>query len=125
LGVYDWFEVKPPAVLKGLDAKLVRLVTGAKPSVAEASGASLSIFEEIECVAASESEWVVSFRGRDSRGALLHAVEALLQEGLSILWAKVHTWGRQIDDVFGVRPVDRKPDELVRSLRARVANTKV
>jgi UTP:GlnB (protein PII) uridylyltransferase len=37
----------------------------------------------------------------------LSAIECLHDENLHIIWAKVHTWGRQIDDIFGVVP---KPD---------------
>jgi [protein-PII] uridylyltransferase len=62
-------------------------------------------FEAVDVLSTDEQEWVVSFRGRDVRGALLAAAERLaLKTGVSIRWAKVHTWGRQLDDVFGVTP---------------------
>lgn len=104
IGVYDWFEVKPPRSLKGLEAKLSKLLEASARKGSVAPGEHAEIFDEIECLAMSDEEWVVSFRGKDVRGALLSAAEAIASEGLSISWAKVHTWGRQIDDVFGVVP---------------------
>lgn len=118
LGVYDWFEVKPPRLvnLRSLEVKLSKLASAETTSSAGLSSgfsADLSadlvspkepIFQSVEALAQSESEWVISFQGRDIRGALLQAAESLSHVGLSIQWAKVHTWGRQIDDVFGVTP---------------------
>ena len=122
VGVYDWFEVKPPASLKGLEAKLQKLMT-VGPSDRGVGGAKggLEVFDEIECLSMSDSEWVISFRGKDSRGALLSAADAIASEGLSISWAKVHTWGRQIDDVFGVVPAQgAKTEVLLENLKRRV-----
>lgn len=109
IGVYDWFEVKPPRSLKGLEAKLSKQAslashqnTTVRPNVAGAKG--LAIFDEVDAIEIDDHEWVLSFRGKDTKGALLAAAESIAGEGLSISWAKVHTWGRQIDDVFGVVP---------------------
>lgn len=156
VGVYDWFEVKPPAKLQGLETKLQRLAlleanaaakvevstdanltTGPKVAsgrraaptalatsvrpAASVAAAVVEVFDEIECIAMSDLEWVISFRGKDRRGALLQAVDAIAGEGLSISWAKVHTWGRQIDDVFGVVPVQGLTTEgLLKNLKRRV-----
>lgn len=118
IGVYDWFEVKPPKSVKGLEAKLLRIWISDKPSGSSATGRE--IFDDIDC-SISDTEWVLSFRGRDTKGALLAAAEAIADEGLSVLWAKVHTWGRQIDDVFGVEPVSSlSKDEIVQRLKLRV-----
>jgi [protein-PII] uridylyltransferase len=98
IGVYDWFEVKTaktPAQVK----KLLEM-TAVPPRALERESSVL--FDSIELTASDSSEWVVSFRGRDQQGALLQAARALSEEGVQILWAKVHTWGRQIDDVFGI-----------------------
>ena len=130
IGVYDWFEVKPPRTVQGLEAKLARLLVsstkGASKEVPVATNAE--IFDEIECLSTGDEEWVLSFRGKDVRGALLSAAEALSSEGVSITWAKVHTWGRQIDDVFGIAPPSKsaKGDEktyletLLKRLREKV-----
>jgi [protein-PII] uridylyltransferase len=53
---------------------------------------------------ADDHEWVFSFRARDQKGLLLSAIQTLHEEEMEIIWAKVHTWGRQIDDVFGLIP---------------------
>lgn len=121
LGVYDWFEVKPPRQLKGLEVKLQKLIATPILTDAVSEAKSLEVFDEIECVAMGVDEWVISFRGRDSRGALLRAVDAIASEGLSISWAKVHTWGRQIDDVFGVVPaIGLTTEGLSKNLKSRV-----
>lgn len=96
-GVYDWFEVKtdktPLAVQKilSMEAPQIEIKTGAKLS-------------EVSLVAESENEWVFSFRGTDKKGVLIAAAHAMHDLGLQIRWAKIHTWGRQVDDVFGILP---------------------
>lgn len=121
IGVYDWFEVKPPRTVKGLEAKITRLLDLPRSKASDAADSRLEIFDEIDCLSMGEEEWILSFRGKDSRGALLSAAEALASEGLSISWAKVHTWGRQIDDVFGVRPIKGLTTEaLLENLKGRV-----
>jgi [protein-PII] uridylyltransferase len=118
LGVYDWFEVKssktPSQIMKVLGLALAQ----SRPlSVIGKKGVR---FDEIEVVAADEREWVVSFRGRDQSGALVTAARALYESGAQIHWAKVHTWGRQIDDVFGVGPVSMGVEKLTEELSWRL-----
>ena len=57
-------------------------------------------------------------RGRDQRGILLAAAQALVEENLSLRWARAHTWGQQIDDVFSVQPLGEVENTLER-LRGR------
>jgi [protein-PII] uridylyltransferase len=98
-GVYDWFEVKtekaPAAVMKLVELALTKTPTLIKRAVR---------FDEITLASESNEEWVISFRGKDQPGALLQAATALSSQGAEIQWARVHTWGRQIDDVFGIKP---------------------
>ncbi len=111
-GVYDWFEVKTakePALIEKWLSKSDSL------SLSDDKVASLpkAKFDSVDFVSTSDDEWVISFRGRDQSGALKSAVQALFRRGLQIKWAKVHTWGRQIDDVFGVRALTHDgPREL-------------
>lgn len=121
LGVYDWFEVKPPRIgPKMLESRLLALLRSGGEAEARTVAGTDAVtdavaevrtelprveFEAIDVLSEDDREWVVSFRGRDVRGALLAAAERLaLKTGVSIRWAKVHTWGRQLDDVFGVTP---------------------
>ena len=99
LGVYDWFEVKTTKTA----AQIERLLQAA--ALAKTDKQFSVRFDAIELVSKSQREWVISFRGRDQSGALTEAARALYELGLQIRWAKVHTWGRQIDDVFGVSSV--------------------
>jgi UTP:GlnB (protein PII) uridylyltransferase len=95
-GAYDWFRVKSsrtPAQLK----KWMSLVDLGKVTLPDAK------FDRVKLVNQDEHEAVISFRGKDCPGLLLTAAQALAQEGCSIRWAKAFTWGRQVDDVFGVR----------------------
>ena len=117
-GVYDWFEVKTEktaaAVMKLISLALTKAVVPPKKTVT---------FDEITLASQMNEEWVVSFRGKDQQGALLKAATALLAEKTEIQWARVHTWGRQIDDTFGIKPPEgRSPSELIASLKSRVGH---
>lgn len=110
VGVYDWFLVKTrrtPAQLK----KTLSMMSEITPS-----SYSEIKFDQIQLVQESSSERVFSFRGQDRRGMLMGAAQALFDEDLEITWAKVHTWGRQVDDVFGVRG-EGDSAEILRRLR--------
>ncbi len=96
LGVYDWFCVKTrksPNVLKKQLA--VDMKTESQHETP---------FSQIELMTSDSYEWVFSFRAKDKKGLLLSAIQTLHEEEMEIIWAKVHTWGRQIDDVFGLIP---------------------
>lgn len=97
LGVYDWFETKTSR-----SPAQVRKLLSLSDDIAANDEHRRVRFSSIDAVSYDHSEWVISFRGKDQAGALLAAAQALFDEGLNIRWAKVHTWGRQIDDVFGV-----------------------
>ncbi len=99
-GVYDWFEVKTEKSA-GVINKLLHLAL-AKPASAPKTRVH---FDLISLTSETNEEWVISFRGKDQPGALLQAANALFEQGAEIQWARVHTWGRQIDDVFGIKPL--------------------
>ncbi len=109
MGVYDWFCVKTqksPQVIKKQLAIDVKLETQhATP------------FSQIELITSDQLEWVFSFRAKDKKGLLLSAIQTLHEEEMEIVWAKVHTWGRQIDDVFGLIP---KPGITAKEQLARL-----
>jgi [protein-PII] uridylyltransferase len=96
-GVYDWFEIKTTKNLAQIKKILEQEV-----KVAEIKDTGL--LSEVNLITESEKEWVWSFRGQDKKGVLVSAARALHDLGLQIRWAKIHTWGRQVDDVFGVIP---------------------
>lgn len=94
-GVYDWFQVrssKTPAQLK----KWLTLSHTQKETHADTK------FDRVKLIQESDDETIFSFRAVDQKGLLLSAAKALHDLGLSIRWARVHTWGKQVDDVFGV-----------------------
>jgi [protein-PII] uridylyltransferase len=97
VGVYDWFTLrteKSPAQI----AKWLALPPR------EGIGLPKVQFQSIDVMSQDEEEWIFSFKGRDQRGLLLNAAEAINAEKLSIRWARAHTWGNQVEDVFSVRP---------------------
>jgi [protein-PII] uridylyltransferase len=96
-GVYDWFLVRSSRTPKELMLRLSKSGQPTKPM--EAPKVS---FQNVEVVSDDQKQWVLSFRGRDQKGLLLAAAHALYDLGLAIHWARVHTWGRQIDDIFCV-----------------------
>ncbi len=75
-------------------------------------------FQSIALMSQDEEEWILSFKGRDQRGLLLAAALSIKEEGLSIRWARAHTWGHQVEDVFSVRPLG-EVEALLRRLSAR------
>jgi len=97
IGVYDWFCLQTDKSLRQVSKwmSLPRTDEVVIPNVR---------LQAVELMAQDDKEWVLSFRGRDQRGLLLACAQAIVDEKLSIRWAKAHTWGQQIDDVFGVRP---------------------
>jgi [protein-PII] uridylyltransferase len=119
LGVYDWFEVKtkrPASEVRRLLAASAKIT----PTLRPAHFAKVR-FDSIELVSTSDKDWVISFRGKDQAGALSEAVRVLFEEGLTIHWAKVHTWGRQIDDVFSVSRDERSVGDLLKKLHSELA----
>jgi [protein-PII] uridylyltransferase len=113
-GVYDWFEIKTTKNLQQ-----IRRILEQEVKVSEIKDAGL--LAEVKLITESEKEWVWSFRGQDKKGVLVAAARALHDLGLHIRWAKIHTWGRQVDDVFGVIP-DKKasPIEWTQQLSKRL-----
>ena len=118
-GVYDWFEVKTLKRALAIEKQLLMATASAASKSLPASLKPIE-FDAIELVAQGQDEWVVSFKGRDQSGALVAAARALFDEQVSVRWARVHTWGRQIDDIFGVAPCEGGASELVQRLRARL-----
>lgn len=94
-GVYDWFRVK----WGKNPAQLSRFLTAVSSSKVDAPRVQ---FESVDLIRSEGNSAILSFRGRDQKGALVAASQALYEAGLSLKWARVHTWGQQIDDVFSV-----------------------
>ncbi|MEM7646463.1 MAG: HD domain-containing protein, partial [Pseudomonadota bacterium] len=96
MGVYDWFRVSTTKSIGVLKKQLLHNTSPLMPTHL--------VFSKISLVQQDEEEWVFSFRAKDKKGLLLQAIQILYEMKLEIMWAKVHTWGRQIDDIFGVLP---------------------
>lgn len=100
-GAYDWFKVKSTKPVSVIKKMFVRFAVHDDDSQVPPIQ-----FAVIELVSESDKSAIISFRGKDQRGALLAAAQAIYSAGLEIQAAKVHTWGRQIDDVFSVFKVE-------------------
>ena len=126
VGVYDWFEVKTQKPAQAIVNHLRHAIDMPGDLTVTGCGRSHAAiyFQSVDSVGGDVDEWVISFRGRDQSGALSEAARILYSEGAQIRWAKVHTWGRQIDDVFGIDNLSTKTelssDEFVARLRARL-----
>ena len=113
MGVYDWFSVKTTKSSQVLK-KLLLHNTSKQVDYR-------TPFSQIELISFDENEWVFSFRAKDKKGLLLTAIQALHRNELQIMWAKVHTWGRQIDDIFGVLPKkNEKPEQILKKLKQQL-----
>ncbi len=97
VGVYDWFQLKTEKPAKQI-AKWLTLPQTQSLALPKVQ------FQSVAVMSQDEEEWILSFKGRDQRGLLVNAADALAKEQLSIRWARAHTWGNQVEDVFSVRP---------------------
>jgi [protein-PII] uridylyltransferase len=111
IGVYDWFCLRTEKPARQI-AKWLALPDSSEGRVPAVE------FQSIDLMAQDEGEWIFSFRGRDQRGLLLAAAQALAEENLSLRWARAHTWGHQVDDIFSVRPLG-EVDAVLERLRRR------
>ena len=110
MGIYDWFRVKTNKSISALRKQLSHDVFPFTEYFVS--------FSKIDLTSVSEHEWVFSFRARDKRGLLLTAIGAFYKQDIKIIWARVHTWGHQIDDVFGVLPKKGvTPEQILEALR--------
>lgn len=126
-GVYDWFEVKSQKTVKQIEKLLGLSLASTLSSSASETKVSVAAkavkFDHVTLVSSGKEEWIISFRGKDQQGALLQAARALLEEDLEIHWARVHTWGRQIDDVFGVKPSSKTTSVMLVEMLNRKFST--
>ena len=95
IGVYDWFCIKG-------ERTVAQVGTWLRLPMRQPADVTGVTFDSVEVTARNEYEWILSCRGPDQRGLLVTAARALSEVGLSIRWARVHTWGRQVEDVFGL-----------------------
>lgn len=118
LGVYDWFQIKSNRSLSQIQKMLEQsLIDSTKYKVEDVATLPL----KVSLISETEVEWVFSFRGTDAKGILLKAAQILYDVGLQIRWAKVHTWGQQIDDIFAVSSTkDRSASEWTQEILKRL-----
>ncbi len=95
-GAYNWFKVKTQKEISTLK-KQIDLIE-IEPVVVEGIN-----FDSIKVIDHPyPDEWIVRFKGLDQKGALLAAVNMIFACHLEVLWARVHTWGDVLEDVFAV-----------------------
>lgn len=111
VGVYDWFQISTTKNIQQLTKILENAQVQSKP-VPNVK------FDGIQLISADEKEWVISFKGPDQTGLLASAAKSLSDLGASIKSARVHTWGRQVDDIFFVKALG-EPQDLLSALRQR------
>ncbi|MEZ0392411.1 MAG: HD domain-containing protein [Pseudobdellovibrionaceae bacterium] len=97
VGVYDWFQIQTAKDSQSLLKRLTQMKAAPVPLPAVQ-------FLSIDLISETPHEWVISFRGVDQKGLLLTAVSKLKALGAEIRSARVHTWGRQIEDLFHIDP---------------------
>lgn len=111
VGVYDWFQITttraPQQIAKFFESGAIQAKSF--PEVK---------FDQIQLVSSDDKEWLISFKGADQPGLLASAAKSLSELGVSIKSARVHTWGRQIDDVFTVK-ASGDALELIKALKER------
>lgn len=113
VGVYDWFQVSSKRGIPVLRKWLELPASAPRP-------APRVHFDRIQWVSRDEREWIVSFQGLDQPGFLAAAATALAEQGCSIQTARVHTWGRRVDDLFHLKP-GAGPEDPVAAMQKMVA----
>lgn len=122
LGVYDWFQIKTTKTALQVQRLLDLPMQDSEMLDLTKNVATIPL--KVSLISEAEGEWVFSFRGTDAKGVLLHAAQILYDIGLQIRWAKVHTWGQQVDDIFAVYPTkDRSAEGWTQEITKRL-NTK-
>lgn len=109
-GVYDWVQVSSQKTAQQIE-KIIAISNATSPT-----NMKNPVFQAISLVSQSDQEWVISFKALDQKGLLLTAVNALTEQGAEIISARVHTWGRQVDDLFSIKPLTEKPQAFVSKL---------
>jgi [protein-PII] uridylyltransferase len=112
IGVYDWFCLKTEKPARQI-SKWLSLENSTQTPPPEAH------FQSIDLMSQDDEEWILSFKGKDQRGLLFAAARAISDENLSLRWARAHTWGNQVEDVFSVRPFG-EVEKLLERLKSRL-----
>lgn len=110
LGVWDWFMITTQKDKETLRKQLFHAKSDKKPALDSIT------YQSIQWVEVNDSQWIISFKAVDQAGLLAHTVSALTDLGLNIRGANVHTWGRQVDDVFTLVP-GKDPQEILEKLQ--------
>ncbi len=110
VGVYDWFQV---STLKNtiVIEKILQNSQGIRKELPKV------IYDQIEWVSIDDNEWILSFKGKDQNGFLTTATESLAKMRLNIKSARVHTWGRQVNDIFILKASGRTPEALLTEIK--------
>ncbi|KYG63983.1 protein-PII uridylyltransferase [Bdellovibrio bacteriovorus] len=117
VGVYDWFQVSTTRNAAQLE-KILAASSFPTKSVPDVK------FDDIQLMSADENEWVYSFKAVDQSGLLASAAKSLSDLGVSIRAARVHTWGRQVDDIFIVKPqAEKTAQDVLKSLKDKFSVT--
>ncbi len=117
-GVYDWFQVQTNLKTEQIKKRL---------SLSHNSDSKKKIFtqfNEILIISKDKDEWVISFKGKNKEGMLLSAARALYESGATILSARVHTWGREIEDIFNIKPLEDS-ERLLSELKKKLEVTEL
>lgn len=114
-GIYDWFKIQTSRSISTQD-QARRLKNQLLRLKEMPHNPDLNVyFDEVELTSETSDEAIITFRGsKNQRGVLLRACQCLLEEGLSIRWARVHTWGRSLEDQFCVDKTQNLQEQVKR-----------
>lgn len=125
-GVYDLFQVQSKKYSRSQIDKMIDRLQKMTEVVDSDAQAQIKLpkleYLDLQVVGENESVFTFSLRGIDQKGLLLSAVYHLKELNCEILSAKVHTWGRQIEDVFEIKQNDltRNKELFLKSLKDRL-----
>ncbi len=125
-GVYDLFQVQSKKYSRSQIDKMIDRLQKMTEVVDPDAQAQIKLpkleYLDLQSVGENENIFTFSLRGIDQKGLLLSAVYHLKELNCEILSAKVHTWGRQIEDVFEIKQNDltRNKELFLKSLKDRL-----
>lgn len=125
-GVYDLFQIQSKKhSISQIEKMIQRLQNQVEQSLSKQSSIRLPKLDYIDLQVVGENKDVFTFslRGIDQKGLLLSAVYHLKEMNCEILSAKVHTWGRQIEDVFAIKQnqLTQDKEKFLSQLRERLS----
>ncbi|MFP5519764.1 MAG: HD domain-containing protein [Bdellovibrionia bacterium] len=117
-GVYNWLQISGV----GIDPKKIETKLKNSSSRGNIQMPTVS-FQKIEWIDFNEGRGNILFKALDQSFILMTAIQSLTEMGADIRMARVHTWGRQVEDIFEI-VIEGEPQVFLEALKNRLLSKK-